>query len=40
MMPRVSYTGAAWAHLVFALFVVLWGGYVSAGGAGGWMSAP
>lgn len=29
-----SYTGAAWAALVFTLFVVLWGGFVSASGAG------
>ncbi len=34
MIPRVSYTGAAWAALVFTLFVVLWGGFVSASGAG------
>ncbi len=34
MIPRVSYTGAAWAVLVFTLFVVLWGGFVSASGAG------
>ena len=34
MMPRLSYTGAAWALLVFTLLVVLWGGYVSASGAG------
>ncbi len=34
MMPRISYTGAAWAILVFTLLVVLWGGYVSASGAG------
>ena len=29
-----SYTGAAWAAVVFTLFVVLWGGFVSASGAG------
>ncbi len=34
MIPRVSYTAAAWAALVFTLFVVLWGGFVSASGAG------
>ena len=34
MTPRVSYTAAAWATLVFTLFVVLWGGFVSASGAG------
>ncbi len=34
MSARVSYTGAAWAALVFTLFVVLWGGFVSASGAG------
>ena len=34
MTPRVSYAGAARAALVFTLFVVLWGGYVSASGAG------
>ena len=34
MSSRVSYTGAAWAVLVFTLFVVLWGGFVSASGAG------
>ena len=34
MSRRVSYTAAAWATLVFTLFVVLWGGFVSASGAG------
>ena len=34
MSSRVSYTAAAWAALVFTLFVVLWGGFVSASGAG------
>ena len=34
MISRVSYAGAAWAVLVFTLFVVLWGGFVSASGAG------
>ena len=34
MIPRVSYTGAACALLFFTLFVVLWGGFVSASGAG------
>ena len=34
MTPRVSYTVAAWAILAFTLFVVLWGGFVSASGAG------
>ena len=34
MMPRVSYAWAAWAALAFTLFVVLWGGFVSASGAG------
>ena len=34
MTARVSYTRTAWAVLVFTLFVVLWGGYVSASGAG------
>lgn len=34
MIPRVSCTGAAWAVLVFTLLVVLWGGFVSASGAG------
>ena len=34
MSPRVSYPAAAWATLVFTLFVVLWGGFVSASGAG------
>ncbi len=34
MTPRVSYTAAAWTTLVFTLFVVLWGGFVSASGAG------
>ena len=34
MTSRVSYTGAAWAALAFTLFVVLWGGFVSASGAG------
>ena len=34
MSARVSYTGAAWATLAFTLFVVLWGGFVSASGAG------
>ena len=34
MTARVSYTRTAWTVLVFTLFVVLWGGYVSASGAG------
>ena len=34
MSSRVSYPAAAWAALVFTLFVVLWGGFVSASGAG------
>ena len=34
MTPRTSYTIAAWATLVFTLLVVIWGGYVSASGAG------
>ncbi len=34
MTPRTSYTLAAWATLVFTLLVVIWGGYVSASGAG------
>ncbi len=34
MSSRVSYTAAAWAALAFTLFVVLWGGFVSASGAG------
>lgn len=34
MTARVSYTRTAWAVLVFTLLVVLWGGYVSASGAG------
>ena len=34
MTPRTSYTFFAWATLVFTLLVVIWGGYVSASGAG------
>ena len=34
MSSRIPYTRAAWAALVFTLFVVLWGGFVSASGAG------
>ena len=34
MTPRTSYTVLAWATLLFTLLVVIWGGYVSASGAG------
>ncbi len=34
MNSRVPYAPVAWATLVFTLFVVLWGGFVSASGAG------
>jgi heme A synthase len=34
MTSRISYTQLVWATLVFTLFVVIWGGYVSASGAG------